>query len=248
MPCAGTCAVAEGGRAVGVAAGGAGRGGIATAGGVAIAAGVLAVVSVVLGVAGGAGVFGGMTTTAGGRIAATEAGVTSRGAGVSTVGFAGAAGFTATGAGASGLASTGGAGATGFGAGGLTTGRAEVCSAASFCCVMARRTSPGREMCERSILVLMPSSWLGAFDDLAPADAPSPRPPSALRTSSASWSSSELECVFFSVTPTSASTSRIALLLTSSSRARSLIRIFIRSLFSFSCPALVRLSTLRSHL
>ena len=40
-------------------------------------------------------------------------------------------------------------------------------------------------------------------------------------------SSTELECVFFSVTPTSTRTSRIALLLTSSSLARSLIRILL---------------------
>jgi hypothetical protein len=51
------------------------------------------------------------------------------------------------------------------------------------------------------------------------------------RTRSASSSSIELEWVFFSVTPTSFSTSRIALAFTSSSLARSLIRIFIRSVF-----------------
>ncbi len=59
-----------------------------------------------------------------------------------------------------------------------------------------------------------------------------------LRTSSASCSSRELECVFFSVTPTSCRTSRIALLLTSSSRARSLIRtLLIRSRFLRPVPA-----------
>ena len=47
------------------------------------------------------------------------------------------------------------------------------------------------------------------------------------RTLSASWSSRELEWLFFSVTPTSGSTSRIDLLLTSSSLARSLIRILL---------------------
>jgi hypothetical protein len=51
------------------------------------------------------------------------------------------------------------------------------------------------------------------------------------RTFSASCSSSELECVFFSVTPTSVRTSRMALLLTSSSLARSLIRILLIRLF-----------------
>jgi hypothetical protein len=52
-----------------------------------------------------------------------------------------------------------------------------------------------------------------------------------LRTFSASSSSMELEWVFFSATPTASSASRIALLFTSSSLARSLIRIFIRSVF-----------------
>ena len=47
------------------------------------------------------------------------------------------------------------------------------------------------------------------------------------RTLSASWSSRELEWLFFSVTPISGSTSRIDLLLTSSSLARSLIRILL---------------------
>src|SRR5579864_387864 len=57
------------------------------------------------------------------------------------------------------------------------------------------------------------------------------------RTFSASCSSTELECVFFSVTPTSGSASRIALLLTSSSLARSLIRILlIRLFFPPQCP------------
>jgi hypothetical protein len=52
-----------------------------------------------------------------------------------------------------------------------------------------------------------------------------------LRIFSASSSSMELECVFFSAIPISSNTSRMALLFTSSSLARSLIRIFIRSVF-----------------
>jgi hypothetical protein len=56
------------------------------------------------------------------------------------------------------------------------------------------------------------------------------------RTFSASYSSSELECVFFSVTPTCGSASRMALLFTSSSLARSLIRtLLIRPFFSPRC-------------
>jgi hypothetical protein len=54
----------------------------------------------------------------------------------------------------------------------------------------------------------------------------------SLRTRSASSSSKELEWVFFSVTPTLVSTSSTALLFTSSSLAKSLIRTFdIRYVF-----------------
>src|ERR1700687_51145 len=92
------------------------------------------------------GILGGITTTVGGRYpAATEAGVTilgAAGAGASTAGLGGIA-----------FAST-----AGFSTGGLTTGRATGCSAAPFCCVMARSTSPGREIFDRSILVLISSS------------------------------------------------------------------------------------------
>ena len=79
------------------------------------------------------GVAGGRLGGAG-AIAAAEAGI---------VGFA--TGLTA------GLATTGG-GVTGFAG----------CATASFCCVIALSTSPGREMCDKSILVLISSSpWSG---------------------------------------------------------------------------------------
>src|SRR5580698_7207453 len=126
-----------------------------------------------------------------------------RGGGAWTTGTEGGAGAAA--GGATGLGGCGGA-TTGFativgGAGGRTGGAAT----ASFFWVIALSTSPGREMCDKSILVLISSSW----------------------------SSSELEWVFFSVTPTSGSASRMALLLTSSSLARSLIRtLLIRPFFS----------------
>jgi hypothetical protein len=71
------------------------------------------------------------------------------------------------------------------------------------------------------------SSSRAARDVFPAAGAASERARRCLRTSSASCSSSELECVFFSVTPTTGRTSRIALLLTSNSRARSLIRILL---------------------
>jgi hypothetical protein len=98
-----------------------------------------------------------MTTTAGGRKAATEAGVTNFGAGGSTAGLGGGTGFAGV-AEASSCASIEGAVLTGVAAGGFAKGRAGGCSTAPFCCVMARNTSPGREMWERSILVLISSS------------------------------------------------------------------------------------------
>jgi hypothetical protein len=102
-----------------------------------------------------------------------------------------------------------------------TTGGA----AASFFCVIALRTSPGREMFDRSILVLISSSPRNGRElDLPAEDEPSAEERMYTRTFSASCSSRELECVFFSVTPTIGSVSRIALLFTSSSRARSLMR------------------------
>jgi len=227
---------AAGGALPACAAGAVTRGGTAIAGGAVLvlvadgpAAGVVA--------AGGVtGTLGGITTTVGGRYpAATEAGVTilgagGAGAGTSPAGLGGTAFGGATGAtGASAFAST-----TGVVTAGLITRRAGGCSIASFCCVMRRRTSPGREICERSILVLMPSSPWAAREVFAEPGAPSKRPRRCCRTSSASCSSRELECVFFSVTPTVVSTSRISLLLTSNSRARSLIRILlIRRRFLF---------------
>lgn len=235
IPCADGCV---GGAAL-VGADVAGRGGIATAGGATAAGDPVGEVEAAGGVAiaGGTGTFGGITTTDGGRSAATDAGVTSLGAGASTAGL-GAAGFAAI-VGASSFASMEGAATGGF-----ATGRVAGRSAASLCCVMARSTSPGREILDRSILVLISSSpWLAGRACFGAPD-PDSRERRCLRTSSASCSSRELECVFFSVTPTAVSTSRISLLLTSSSRARSLIRIFIRSRFPFR-PAV---RTLRSHI
>ena len=119
---------------------------------------------------------------------------------------------------------------------GRTGGAAVVAGA---CCLrIAFRTSPGREILDRSILVLIssPTARLGR-DGLAAVCA-SLAARKYARTFSASCSSTELECVFFSVTPTSGSASRIALLLTSSSLARSLIRILlIRSFFPPDYPA-----------
>ena len=171
---------------------------------------------------GGGGAGGrGVTTAAGGRDAATEAGVTNLGAAVSDGGFAGAvAGALAEtiGAGVSGLA--------GMGAAGLATGRAGTWAASVFCRI-ARNTSPGREMFDKSIFVLISSSGRADREDFEELDDSSAFEWKYLRTSTASCSSIELECVFFSVTPTAVSASRMALLLTSNSRARSLIRILL---------------------
>jgi hypothetical protein len=167
------------------------------------------------------------------------------GATIGRAGTTGAAGGAATG--------TAAGATTGFAAGGATTGRptpaggatagfsAGACvtgaATASFRCVIAFSTSPGREMCDRSILVLISSSPRPARElDLPAGDEPSAEERRYARTFSASCSSRELECVFFSVTPTSGSVSRIALLLTSSSRARSLIRtLLIRPFVSPRC-------------
>jgi hypothetical protein len=149
--------------------------GVALRGGTAITGGPVAVLvddepaAGVLAAGVGTGTLGGITTTVGGRyVAATEAGVTILGAGGNgaepevklcagpspagrggiAFGAAGAAGTSVLASAAAGVVVTGG----------LTAGRAAGCSAASFCCVIARSTSPGREICERSILVLISSS------------------------------------------------------------------------------------------
>jgi hypothetical protein len=135
---------------------------------------VLAVPAGVVAAGGAMGILGGITTTVGGRYpAATEAGVT-------ILGAAGA-GASAAGLGGTALAST-----AGFSTAGLATGRAAGCSAAPFCCVMARSTSPGREIFDRSILVLIPSSPRAAREVFAELGAPSERPRRCFRTSSAS--------------------------------------------------------------
>lgn len=162
---------------------------------------------------------------------------------------AGCAGITgATGCAAAGDATTGRmtptGGTAGFSTGGCAPGACAAGGAtgrgaatASFRCVIAFSTSPGREMCDRSILVLISSSPRSPRElDLPAGDEPSAAERMYTRTFSASCSSRELECVFFSVTPTSGSVSRMDLLLTSSSLARSLIRtLLIRPFVSPCC-------------
>jgi hypothetical protein len=173
----------------------------------------------------GAGASGSADT--GGAVTAGLAagGIITRGAGT---GGAGGFGGVATGAFATGAAGfTSGIGGCG------TAGRAGGGATADCFWLMAFSTSPGLEIWDKSILVLMPSvSGRAEREDLDEAVCASALARKWARTFSASWSSRELECVFFSVTPTSERTSRIALLFTSSSLARSLIRILlIRVLF-----------------
>ena len=160
------------------------------------------------------------------------------GAATAAAGIGGAAG------GGVGLAIGDGGTTAGFAAtgGGASRGGA---AAASFFCVIAFSTSPGREICDKSILVLISSSPRSARADRADGDCASDEPRMWARTFSASCSSSELEWVFFSVTPTMGSASRMALLLTSSSLARSLIRtLLIRPfLYSALCLSLHRILT-----
>ena len=184
-----------------------------------------------IGLAGVTGVVaaGGVETGAVNVGLGVETGVISRG---------GAAGAASAGTGVADFtAATGGTGffsAAGGGTAGLGDGAAEV----GGCLLMiAFRTSPGFEICERSILVLIssPSGRLGREERFGACASLLAR--KWTRTFSASCSSRELECVFFSVTPTLSSTSRIALLLTSSSLARSLIRtLLIRPLFPPGFP------------
>jgi hypothetical protein len=165
-------------------------------------------------------------------------------AGVADCGGTGGAGTVKVGRGVEvGTTSLGGAtggGLGGLGSGVLTTGggggMAALVSnggaagvAAGACCLLmiAFSASPGLEIWERSILVLISSASVrpdrAARLEVGAGLALRRR----ARTFSASCSSRELEWLFFSVTPISGSTSRIDLLLTSSSLARSLIRILL---------------------
>ena len=139
------------------------------------------------------------------------------------------------------LGGAAGGGLAGFGRGAFTVGCAVPAAlastgavgggatAAGACCLlmMAFNASPGLEIWERSILVLISSASArpGREERLEVCAGLALR--RRARTLSASWSSRELEWLFFSVTPISGSTSRIDLLLTSSSLARSLIRILL---------------------
>jgi hypothetical protein len=186
------------------------------------------------GLAGGVAGRGGAATGVAGTAGLSAVGGAAAGRG----GVAGAVGI------ATGVGGAAGGGAALDGAPGPTAGLAATggaagrtgAAAASFFCVIAFSTSPGREICDKSILVLISSSPRSVRAERADEGCASAEPRMWTRTFSASCSSSELEWVFFSVTPTSGSASRMALLLTSSSLARSLIRtLLIRPFFSPRC-------------
>jgi len=204
-------AAVDAGGAIAAAGGGVGRG-VAT--GAAVEAEIDGAVGVTLAgfsargaaTAGRAGGITGVAVAAG--IEGTPGGGVGRAAGGATAGFA---------------TTAGGAG-----------GRIGAGAAASFFCVIALSTSPGREMFDKSILVLISSSPRSGRAARADGACASDEPRRWIRTFSASCSSSELEWVFFSVTPTMGSVSRMALLLTSSSLARSLIRTLLIRPFLYS--------------
>jgi len=165
-PVCGTIILGAGGCGAADTVGGAGRG----TGGV---TGITGDVEAAIGGAAG----GGATTAAaggGGGAAGRTGGATTAGAAGTGGGGAGTAGFSVAGATTVGRAGAGdGGAATVAGAAGFTTGGTIVgfgvagggagfagcgTAAASFFCVIALSTSPGREMWDRSILVLISSS------------------------------------------------------------------------------------------
>lgn len=195
----------------------------------------------------GAGGRTGAATTGAACVGRIIWGSTMRGAGgaAETLGGAEAPGVDATGGGlvtgaegaggtttaATGAAVDTGAATTGFGAGTTETAGLGAFAAAWSACRrsrMARAMSPGLDALEKSTFCL---ASVAAAADLTNPLRPPVRWP---RTFSASSSSMDELWVFFSVTPTAVSASRILLLLTSSSRARSLILTLLIRPFSFS--------------
>jgi hypothetical protein len=173
----------------------------------------------------GAGVAGAASATR----AAAAAGAACAVPGPAALAAAGEAATTP----AVGLVATAGATAPGFAttvagrAGGWLLAIASACLRSRI----AFSASPGFEIWLRL------NAGLCSPEDFAAAPPPR-RPFRYSRTRSASPDSIELECVFGSVTPTAVRASRMDRLLTSSSRARSLIRTLLIRPFSFSLTAL----------
>lgn len=157
-----------------------------------------AVAGVALGAAGAAATGAGGATAAGGSAAFAGGAAcgtvnVGRSIGVGTIIRGGAAGCVAVGGGAGAFGATT-ADFASDGGGFTATGRGGVAAAGGCCLLMiAFSTSPGFEILERSILVLMPSDSgrLTRAERGEEADSEDPR--RWRRTLSASWSSSELE-------------------------------------------------------
>ncbi len=148
---------------------------------------------------------------------------------------AGGAAVTAGRTGAGEEATGGGAACTGGGvAAARAAGGADSASLRSW---IALSTSPGLDTRDQSIFGL--GSWaLRAVLDEAPREPP---PLIYARRRSASSASTELEWVFFSVTPIAVSASSTVLLFTSNSRAKSLIRtLLIRPFYACTLHNAVR--------
>lgn len=162
---------------------------------------------------------GGTATGATGGCAATAGEWAITGVDGGGVGGAACGGFTAMGGRFAG-------GAT------VTAGRGGGADLAAFSACLRSRiafsASPGLDTWDRSNL--------GLVSEAAGVRTPDMRVPRLKypRTFSASSSSMELECVFFSVTPTAVRASRMDLLLTSNSRARSLMRTLLIKSFSIA--------------
>jgi len=185
----------------------------------------------------------GGATTGAGRAAAAVAAETNVGrgpvCGITRLGATGSAGASIAGAGLAAMTTRAAAGAPALAGGATATaggagraGGADLAAASAFLrSRMSLRASPGLLTPER---LIAGSAFAGAGFAV-----PAGRMPlvSRPRTFSASSSSMELECVFFSVTPTAVRASRISLLLTSSSRARSLMRTLLIQSF-FQGPAI----------
>jgi hypothetical protein len=140
-------------------------------------------------------------------------------------GRTGAAGGSATGATSFGASEATGAGST-LAAGRAGSGAAAAAGAAcSGCfCALCCHASGSAPVCPSVRASGCPVSCSAAGSDECSANAPAA---TLRRSCSATSSSSELECVFLSVTPNSGNRSRMMLGLTSSSRASSLMRILL---------------------
>jgi hypothetical protein len=180
---------------------------------------------------------GGAATGAGRAAAAVAAetkvgrgpvcGITRLGAAASAGGSTAGAGLAAVERAAAGAPALAGGATVTAAAAGAGRGGADLAAASAFLrSRMSFSASPGLLTPERLIAF---SVFAGAALGVAAERVPLV---SRARTLTASSSSMELECVFFSVTPTAVRASRISLLLTSSSRARSLMRtLLIQSFF-----------------